>query len=88
MIFIECENGNKYLGYYTQYSCQTGQIYFETTDRSSTFIVAGVGAKLKKISLNVIKSLKKFQVDPLGYISEIKQEKRRGIIRDYKKNKN
>ncbi len=87
LIFIEHEDGTKYLGYYTQYNSQSGQIYFETTDRSPSFVVANEGAKLKKININVIKSIKKFSVDPLGYITEIRQEKRQGIIKNNKQNK-
>lgn len=111
LIFIEHEDGNKYLGYYTQYGAQNGVISFESIDRSNSIKVdcriskklkteyeqKGIDTntipkyrfdKSKDVSLEQIKSLTKFQVDPLGYITEVKQEKRCGIIKDYKKQKN
>ena len=96
LIFIEHKNGEKFFGYFIGYALhqKQGQICFENTDTSPFGIVNSrknneeKPKKQKDIDINVIKSLRKFQVDPLGYISEIKQEKRRGIIRDYKKNKN
>ena len=110
LIFIEHEDGNKYLGYYTQYGAQNGVISFESIDRSNSIKVDCRLSKKQKeeyqknnidintvpkykfdkskdVSLEQIKYLTKFQVDPLGYITEVKKEKRQGIIRDQRKKK-
>lgn len=92
-IFIEHKDGTKYFGYFVKYALHKnqGQICFENSDRKrfGTSVEKKTGKvrikKEKQIDINSIESLTKYQVDPLGYISEVDQEKRQGIIRDNKK---
>ena len=96
LIFIKHRDGSKYLGYFVKYALNNkqGQICIENTDRKpfgttiNKKIDKETQKKQKEIDINSIQTLKKFQVDPLGYITEVKQEKRCGIIKDYKKQKN
>lgn len=96
LIFIKHRDGSKYLGYFVKYALNNkqGQICIENTDRKpfgttiNKKIDKETQKKQKEIDINSIQTLTKFQVDPLGYITEVKQEKRCGIIKDYKKQKN
>ena len=97
LIYIEHVNGGKFFGYFVKYALNQnqGQFCLEKVDKSpfGISIEKKTGkekiVKEKQIDINCIKILKKFQVDPLGYINEVKQEKRQGIIeKKCKKQKN
>ena len=80
----------QYFGYFCSFDAsQANTIKIESLDRSKKYLVGNKYDKEIRISLGSIISLKKFQVDPLGYINEVKQEKRQGIIeKKCKKQKN
>ena len=78
----------KQFGYFCSYDVSDSRIRIESIDRSKIFKSGVNDCNNTRFSLNSTKRLIKFQVDPLGYITELKQEKRCGIIKDYKKQKN
>lgn len=86
LIYFECKN-KKYIGYFCSFDVnrQANSLKIESIDRPAKFTVSNKESKDVRIGLVTITTFKKFQIDALGYITEVKQEKRLGVIEKHKK---
>ena len=86
LIEITQEGGTKYEGYISQYNAQSGQFHIESVDRSRIFTIRGRDGnprydKEKKLNRSTFVGFRKFFVDPLGQVSEVKREKRTSVLK-------